>query len=47
MYGLDDNSSNNGMGLKNARSGHIEVVIDEDVPFIPASKGLLSRSKPS
>ncbi|KAL1561409.1 putative sugar phosphate/phosphate translocator [Salvia divinorum] len=47
MYGLDDNS-NNGMGGKNARSGsHLEVVIDEDVPFIPASKGLLSRSKPS
>ncbi|KAL1557208.1 putative sugar phosphate/phosphate translocator [Salvia divinorum] len=48
MYGLDDNSSNSGMGGKNGRSGsHLEVVMDEEVPLIPASKGLLSRSKPS
>ncbi|XP_057777796.1 probable sugar phosphate/phosphate translocator At3g17430 [Salvia miltiorrhiza] len=48
MYGVDDNSSNSGMGGKNGRSGsHLEVVIDEEVPLIPASKGLLSRSKPS
>ncbi|XP_042010094.1 probable sugar phosphate/phosphate translocator At1g48230 isoform X1 [Salvia splendens] len=48
MYGLDDNSSNSSMAGKNGRSGsHLEVVIDEEVPLIPASKGLLSRSKPS
>lgn len=48
MYGLDENSSNSGMGGKNGRSGsHVEVIIDEEVPLIHASKGLLSRSKPS
>lgn len=48
MYGLDENSSNSGMGGKNGRSGsHVEVIIDEEVPLIHAAKGLSSRSKPS
>lgn len=44
LYGVDDNSP----GGKNGRGGsHQEVIIDEEAPFIPSAKGLLSRPKPS
>ncbi|KAL8487283.1 hypothetical protein ACS0TY_023819 [Phlomoides rotata] len=44
LYGVDDNSP----GGKNGRGGsHQELIIDEEAPFIPSAKGLLSRPKPS
>ncbi|KAI3459844.1 hypothetical protein Pfo_016507 [Paulownia fortunei] len=47
LYSLDENS-NSGLGGKNGRNGsHLEVLVDEEAPLIPALKGLSSRTKPS